>query len=184
MPPLNPSLQEQNRKTLEFHKWGFAMIAPRGIGLTRIPPLLTGPKARNETTDILRRFALIGQTLDGQRVWDIRRALAVLRSLPDLKNVPLWLQGDRDMAGMVLYAALFEPDVPRLDLWHLPNSHRQGPVFLNIRRFLDIPQAIALAFPRTIHIYTKEEGGTSWKWPLQLQEALGAEYLKVRQVGE
>src|SRR5262249_8705838 len=105
MPPINPSLQEQDRKTLEFHNWAFAMIAPRGIGLTRIPPLPTGPKTRNETTDILRRFALIGQTLDGQRVWDVRRALAALRSLNDLKDVPLWLQGDREMAGIALYAA-------------------------------------------------------------------------------
>jgi dienelactone hydrolase len=185
MPPLNSSLQEQDVKTLGFHNWAFAMFAPRGIGLTRIPPLPTGPKARNETTDILRRFALIGQTLDGQRVWDVRRAIAVLRSQNDLKDVPLWLQGDREMAGIVLYAALFEPEVARLDLWHLPLSHRQGPIFLNVRRFWDIPQAVALAFPRTIHIYTKEGSvGTSWKWPLQLQEALGAEYLKVRQIGE
>jgi hypothetical protein len=185
MPPLNSALLEQNRRTLEHHGWAFAMIAPRGVGLTRIPPLPAGTRARNETTDILRRFALLGQTLDGQQVWDVRRSLAVLRTLPELKNVPLWLQGDREMAGIVLYAALFEPDVARLDLWHLPHSHRQGPTFLNVRRFLDIPQAVALAFPRPIHIYTKEGTATaSWKWPLQLQEALGAEYLKVRQVGE
>jgi len=159
------------------------MLAPRGIGPTRILPLPTGPKAHNESTDILRRFSLIGQTLDGQRVWDVRRALAVLRSMPELKGVPLWLQGDRDMAGIVLYAALFEPDVARLDLWHLPHSHRQGPTFLNVRRFLDTPQAVALAFPRPIHLYTKEETD-AWKWPLQLQEALGADYLKIRKVGE
>jgi hypothetical protein len=161
------------------------MFAPRGFGLTRIPPLPAGTRSRNETTDNLRRFALVGQTLDGQLVWDVRQALAVLRALPDLKSVPIWLQGDREMAGIVLYAALFEPDVARLDLWHLPYSHRQGPTFLNVRRYLDIPQAVALAFPRPIHIYTKDGSATaSWKWPLQLQEALGAEYLKVRQVGE
>lgn len=185
MPPFNPTLLEQNRKTLEFHGWAFAMIAPRGIGPTRIPPFPAGERARNETADILRRFALVGQTLDGQRVWDVRRALAVLRALPDLKGVPLWLQGDHEMAGIVLYAALFEPGVARLDLWHLPNTHRQGPAFRNVRRYLDIPQAVALAFPRPIHIYTKEGSTTaSWKWPLQLQESLGAEYLKVRHVGE
>jgi hypothetical protein len=185
MPPLNSTLLEQTQRTLEFNGWAFAMIAPRGVGLTRIPLLPSGSKARNETTDILRRFALLGQTLDGQRVWDIRRAMAALRTLPESNGVPLWLQGDRDMAGVVLYAALFEPDVARLDLWHLPFSHRQGPTFLNVLRYLDIPQAVALAFPRPIHIYTKEGSATaSWKWPLQLQDALGREYLKVRHVGE
>jgi hypothetical protein len=185
MPPLNPVLFEQNRKTLESNGWTFAMIAPRGVGLTRIPALPTGARARNETTDILRRFPLIGQTLDGQRVWDVRRALTALRSLPEMNSVPLWLQGDREMAGIVLYSALFEPDVARLDLWHLPSSHRQGPTFLSVLRYLDIPQAVALAFPRTIHIYTKEgASGSSWKWPLQLQDLLGAEYLKVHRVGE
>jgi len=185
MPPLNSALLEQNRRTLEFNGWTFAMIAPRGVGLTRIPPLPAGSKTRNETTDILRRFALLGQTLDGQRVWDVRRALAALRTLPEQNGVPLWLQGDRDMAGIVLYASLFEPEVARLDLWHLPYSHRQGPTFLNVLRYLDIPQAVALAFPRPIHIYTKEGTATApWKWPLQLQEGLGAEYLKVRHVGE
>jgi hypothetical protein len=30
---------------------------------------------------IRRRFQLLGQTVDGMRVWDVRRALAVVRSL-------------------------------------------------------------------------------------------------------
>src|SRR5437899_1897758 len=85
MPPLEAARFNQNKKTLEFHHWVFAMLAPRGIGPTRIPPLPANPKAHNESTDILRRFSLIGQTLDGQRVWDVRRTLAVLRTLPELK---------------------------------------------------------------------------------------------------
>src|SRR5205085_2863645 len=74
---------------------------------------------------IRRRFVLLGQTLDGQRVWDIRRGLSVLRTLPELKTLPLWLQGHGEMAGIVLYAGLFELAVARIDLWHPPASHRQ-----------------------------------------------------------
>ena len=122
-------------------------------------------------------------TLDGQRVWDVRRALAVLRGLPDLKGVPLWLQGKKEMAGIALYAALFEPDVARLDLWHPPASHRQGPILLNVRRTLDMPQAMALAFPRPIRLYVKDDAeAKSWSWPMQLQKQLGQEYLKIRSV--
>jgi hypothetical protein len=182
--PQPPKLEEgkftQNLRALEFHKWAFATIAPRGIGPTRWTEV--GTPADNH---VRRRFALLGQTLDGQRVWDVRRGLAVLRGVADLKGMPLWLQGKGEMAGIVLYAALFEPDVARLDLWNPPASHRQGPIFLNVRRFLDMPQAMALAFPRQIRLYVKDEAeARRWDWPLQLQKSLGAEHLKIRQVGD
>jgi hypothetical protein len=115
----------------------------------------------------------------------VRRALACLRTLPDLKGVPLWLQGKGEAAGPVLYATLFEPDVARLDLWHPPPTHRQGPTFLSVRRILDMPQAVALAFPRTVRLYVKDEDeAKSWDWPLALQKALGKEFLQIRRVGE
>ena len=179
-PKLDEKKFEQNQKTLQFHKWAFATIAPRGIGPTRYAE--AGKPADNH---IRRRFALLGQTLDGQRVWDVRRGLEMLRRVDDLKGVPLWLQGKGDMAGVVLYAGLFEPDVVRLDLWHPPASHRQGPIFLNVRRLLDMPQAMALAFPKNIRLYVKsEEEAKNWDWPLELQKSLGQEYLKIRQVGD
>jgi hypothetical protein len=174
----------QNRKTLEHYQWAFATIAPRGIGPTRwseADPVSGKPAGQQ----IRRRFALLGQTLDGQRVWDVRRALAVLRTVGDLQGVPLWLQGKGDMAGIVLYAALFEPDVARLDLWHPPASHRQGPIFLNVRRLFDMPQAVALAFPRKVRLYVKDDAeAKAWSWPLDLQKMLGQEYVQIRRVGE
>lgn len=168
----------QTKRVLEKNPWGLATIAPRGIGPTR-----WSEPGTPEDAHIRRRFVLLGQTLDGQRVWDVRRGLAVLRDLPELKGVPLWLQGKNDLAGVVLYAALFESDVARLDLWHPPASHRQGPIFLNVRRHLDVPQAMALAFPTPIRLYVKDDQeAKNWAWPLQLQTALGQEYLKIRQV--
>ena len=87
----------------------------------------------------------LGQTLDGMRVWDVRKAVQALRSVDGFKNVPLWMQGEREMAGITLYASLFEPEIKRLDLWHLNKSHRHGPIFLNVLRYLDVPQAVAMA---------------------------------------
>ena len=99
--------------------------------------------------------------------------------------MPLWLQGKHDMAGIALYAALFEPDVARLDLWHLPASHRDGPTFLNVRKYLDTPQALALAVPRPVKLYVKDEAAAkAWAWPLELQKALGTESIQVRVVGD
>jgi hypothetical protein len=178
-PTLDDQKFEQNRRVLEKQGWAFATVAPRGIGPTRWAEAGTPADIH-----IRRRFALLGQTLDGQRVWDVRRGLDVLRRVADLQGAPLWLQGKGDMAGIVLYASLFESDVVRLDLWHPPASHRQGPTFLNVRRVLDMPQAMALVFPRAIRIYVKDDNeARQWDWPLELQKSLGHEYLKIRPVG-
>jgi len=182
-PTLDEKKFEQNRRAMEHNSWAFAAIAPRGIGPTRWAD--KDDQKRENEVHIRRRHALIGQTLDGQRVWDVRRALAVLRGADDLKGVPLWLQGKQTMAGIVLYAALYEPDVARLDLWEPPTTHRQGPTFLNVLRVLDMPQAVALAFPRPVKLYVKDEGTAKrWDWPMQLQKALGKEHLQIRVVGE
>jgi len=134
---------------------------------------------------VRRRFPLIGQTLDGQRVWDVRRAVAAARSLPDLKSAPLSLQGEGEAAGVALYAALFEPSVASLDLWHLPSSHHRGPALLNVLKYLDTPQAVALAFPQkvTLHVRTPADR-TAWDWPARLDRMTGGDHLTIKVVGE
>jgi dienelactone hydrolase len=170
---------QRNQRMLEHQRWAFAAVCPRGIG----PTCWAEPGSVTDV-QIRRRFALVGQTLDGQRVWDLRRALAVLRGVSDLKGAPLWLQGKRDLAGVALYASLFEPDVARLDLWNLPTSHREGPTFLNVRKYLDTPQAVALALPRQVKLYVKGSGEQAWEWPLRLQKALGGNSLQIRTVAD
>jgi hypothetical protein len=183
-PVLDAEKFAQNRKALESYKWAFAAVAPRGIGPTRWSNTeMIGGKLVDK--QVQRRFELLGQTLDGQRVWDVRRGIKALHELADLKGVPLWLQGKGDMGGVALYASLFEPSVERLDLWHLLSTHRQGPILLNVRRILDMPQAVALAFPRQIRLHVKDEAEAKpWEWPLRLQTALGHEYLQVQAEGE
>ena len=174
-PKFDPQGLARIRRVLEITKWALATVAPRGIGPTRWKE--AGTPAENP---VKRRFALIGQTLDGQRVWDVRRGLAALRQVPDLKGGKFWLQGEGVMAGIVLYAALFEPDVTRLQLRQLPASHVQGPTFLNVRRYFDTPQALALALPRSIDLTVAPGELTQFNWALQLQSSLGATSLKIR----
>jgi hypothetical protein len=182
--PRDEARFAQTKKTLTYHRWAFATIAPRGIGPTKwleANPVDGKPTGQH----VRRRFALLGETLDGQRVWDVRRGIACLKTVPDCGGVPLWLQGRGDMAGIALYAAIFEPEVARIDLWHPPVSHREGPTFLNVRRILDMPQAVALAFPRPVRLYVKDDAeAAAWEWPLTLQKSLGQDYLRVRRVGE
>ncbi len=120
------------------------------------------------------------------QVWDVRRAVQAVRELPAEKDVPLWLQSNRQMAGVALYASLFEPKIARLDLWNLPRSHRDGPYFLNVLRYLDTPSAVAMATERSkVRIYQEksDDEKTGWEYPAEVSSALGwnAKQFQLRQ---
>jgi hypothetical protein len=145
---------------------GLAYVAPRGIGPTAWD-------ARPEKQiHIQRRFMLLGQTLDGMRVWDVRRAIQALRAIDGLSDVPLVLDAERGMAGIALYAALFEPGIEKLELRELCDSHRQGPNFLNVLRVLDVPQVVAMVAEKSA-VRIHEDGEADWKYPLAVAEKLG-----------
>jgi dienelactone hydrolase len=167
-PEVNELSYLQHRTMLQNLDWTLAYVAPRGIGPT------AWDQKEFKQTQHRRRFALLGQTLDGMRVWDARRAVQSLRSVEELKSPPLWLQGFRRMTGVVLYASLFEPNIGRLDLQALPKTHRNGPFFLNVRKTLDMPQALAMALERSrIMIY--QQGKEDWEYPASVAKQLGWE---------
>ena len=49
------------------------------------------------------------------------------------------------MGANALYASLYLEGLSRLELEHLPVSHHAGPTYLNVLRYLDLPQALAMA---------------------------------------
>jgi len=155
----------ETEKMFKTFKWGMAYVAPRGIG-----PTAWG-QAQRRQTQVRRRFMLLGQTLDGMRTFDMVRGAAALRLVDGLGEVPLWMQGEKTMAGITVYASLFVPNVSRIDLHQLPASHRDGPIYLNVLRFLDMPQAVAMAAERAqVRIYETRSGG--WRFPQQVAAAL------------
>jgi len=97
---------------------------------------------QKKANQIRRRFMLLGQTLDSMRVWDIRCAVQALRSLPGFQRAPLTVRAAGPMGVNAAYAALFEPDIARLELAALPASHMDGPDYLNILKVADIPQVL------------------------------------------
>ena len=131
---------------------------------------------------------LLGQTLDGMRTWDVIRAATALRHVNGLAKVPLWMQGEQTMAGITLYASLFVPDVHRIDLHQLPQSHRNGPIYLNVLRFLDLPQAVAMAAEQAqVRIYLGgDDTAESWQYPQQVAKSLkwGKKQLVLRRLDD
>ena len=140
------------RQMLAQRKWAMAYTAPRGIGDQSWRAL-----SSTKQTHLRRRLLLLGESLESGQVWDIRQAAAALRQMPGLARVPLWLQAERTMAANTLYASLFIPELTRLDLHAMPTTHRDGPIYLNVLRHLDLPQAVALAAERaTVALYSDQ----------------------------
>jgi dienelactone hydrolase len=138
-------------------------FAPRGVGPTR------WTQHERKQVQIRRRFMLLGQTLDGMRVWDIRRAI---QAVQQLSTAPLWLEANGDMAVNCLYASLFETNIARIAFSGVPSSQMDGPDYLNVMRILDIPEAAALAAERAplqIEGHTRER----WDFPRKLAANLG-----------
>jgi dienelactone hydrolase len=119
-----------------------AIFLPRGIGPTACSGGVKG------LTQLRRRFMLLGQTLDGMRVWDICTTVRALHSTREYRGTRIVLQASGTMAVNALYASLFEPGIAELRLSHVPSSHMQGPDYLNVLKVLDIPQAAAMAAQR------------------------------------
>lgn len=167
LPAADDESYEDLKKMFANFKWGMAYVAPRGIGLT------AWDQSERKQTQHRRRFMLLGQTQDGMRVWDIRRAIHALRSLSGFQETPLWLQSERLMAGNVLYASLFEPGITRLDLWSMPSSQHEGPIYLNVLRFLDVPQGVAMAGEKSkVRLYAPGSDEPYWSYPQQIGSLL------------
>ncbi|MFO1501468.1 MAG: hypothetical protein U1G07_24280 [Verrucomicrobiota bacterium] len=116
----------------------------------------------------------MGQTLDGMRVWDIRRAVQALRSVEGYSEAPVVLEASGEMGVNALYAALFEPRIEQLVLSALPESHQAGPDYLNVLRFLDIPQAVAMVAEKS-RLELRGSSPAAWAYPVGVAGALGWE---------
>jgi hypothetical protein len=163
----NAEMFERYKRMFESVNVAVGFVGPRGIGPTAWNP------DRRKRIQVRRRFMLLGQTLDGMRVWDVRRAIQAVRSIEGVRDLPMRLRGEGQMGGIALYASLFEGDISRIDVQNLPVSHREGPTFLNVLRYLDMPCAVAMAAKRSrVRLYQKEgEGG--WEYPRAVAEKLG-----------
>ncbi|VGO19115.1 hypothetical protein SCARR_01171 [Pontiella sulfatireligans] len=160
-----------------------AVFAPRGVGPTAWNPYqhhLIGFLARENgnnpyewevdlkyTRRIYRQFVELGQTVDGMRVWDVRRAIQVLKEVgTQATTVDLRARGTS--AGVALYASLFEDGIEALHLCDLPATHRQGPYFLAVNRYMGMPDAVVMAALKA-RVYLN--GGTRGEWADALKRA-------------
>jgi cephalosporin-C deacetylase-like acetyl esterase len=103
-----------------------------------------------------RAHALLGRTVDQGRVWDI---IANARESEKRygKKGPVKLSGRGQAGVLAAYASLLEPKIGEVVIVDPPVSHRDGPIFLNVLRVVDIPEALGLLAPRPLTLINAKD---------------------------
>ena len=145
-----------------------AFVAPRGIGPTAWnpddeeadpdPPPVHAPGAN------ARRDARMGRPPgDPGRPLDRRRS----------RHAPLVLQGERQAAGIALYASLFEPDVAASRPPGPAPHHREGPILLE-RPPLPRHAPRRWPWPWSVReVVLHQPNPTGWEYPKAVAKTLG-----------
>lgn len=126
-------------------------LAPRGSGSQR----LQDPAPYY----VHRSLPLLGRTVDSCRLADVL-SIAERLAHSSGRSSPKWKIIGRGPGGVIgAYAGLLEPRIAGVILIDPPSSHRDGPIFLNVLRILDIPDALGMFAPRPLTIYTPQPSG-------------------------
>lgn len=131
-------------------------VVPRGVG----PAAWTEDPGK--LTQIRRRFMLLGQTVAGMQVWDIKRAMRAFQQIYPPADVSL--HGKNAIASAVLLAALGESDVAKVVLVNPPANHRQADDYLNIARIVEPRQLTGLLQSQGTDVTIFVEANQSAVW--------------------
>ena len=124
------------------------LIAPRGSGPLKWPD--------PSPYYVQRSLPLMGRTVDSCRLTDVLMAVAALPQGERRNDSPWHITGRGAASIIAAYAALLEPKLSQVVVVAPPISHREGPIFLNVLRVLDVPEALGLLAPRPLTIHTDQ----------------------------
>ena len=151
---------------------GMASVAVRGTGDSSIGPGL-------EWT-VRRAYPALGYSLPERQTLDLLRGIALFRQQPNVGDVIAFGKGWN--AALAIYAALLDPRISEVVLHDPVTTHWNcGPEFLGVLKVGDLPQNLALIFPRRITFIGKMP--EAYEWTRKCYEACGAGE-KIRVIGE
>ena len=117
------------------------MVSPRGVGRT------IWHQSERKQVQHQRRFYLLGESLGGMQVWDVRRALQAIRTIDTAAGATIMIGGYDHSAALVMYASLFE-DVTTIGMTRMAESDIESLPLLNVSRFFNVDQIVAAAASR------------------------------------
>ncbi len=126
------------------------VLSPRGCGES------FGWTQKNPPNYVERAHVLLGRTVDGGRVWDVQSVARWLHE-GDGNELSIGVVGKGPAGVIGAYAALFETSIAEVTLVDPPSSHVSGPIFLNVLKVLDIPDALGLLAPRHVNLINAKD---------------------------
>jgi cephalosporin-C deacetylase-like acetyl esterase len=136
-----------NEQPLERNQWGeraVLLVETLDRGSRALEQNLRSFKDDDDLHHMKRQAMVMGTTLESMQVYEILRSLEMLRSLPEVDPARITVLGKGDTGVNGMYAALLDGKVNRVILNSPPVSHRQGPHYLGILRYTDIPETASL----------------------------------------
>jgi len=121
------------------------VVYPRGVGAAGWP--------KTFWKGVLRNAVHVGHTVDSLRLWDVLRAAELLRGEEGVDGRRIMVLGQGISGILGLYAALLDERIHQVMLMRPPSTHLEGPIFLNILRCTDLPEAAGLLAPRRLNFY-------------------------------
>jgi len=175
LPKANMKSLAQHQRMFSKFDWAMAYLIPSGL---KINNSISDKDINNDTT---KKFQM---KYDKFVIGDIRRAIQTLRNESEFENIPLWIQAEKNMAVLSLYASIFEPNINRLDLYNLGLSKEYETFFKNKTKYLDISNALSISIKNT-NIILYENAGNQWKYANALASKLGwVNKIKIRKFEE
>jgi len=133
-----------------YDKWSTSlnMVYPRGVGKQVWDSVLKKKYQRSSM--------ILGRTLDDMQLYDVLCAVDYIAAHPSYDGSGLTVVGKGTSGILGVYAALLDSRITRVILFAPPLTHENGPIFLNVLRYTDIPQALAMLAPRELVLLTNE----------------------------
>ncbi len=119
-----------------------------------------------------RTAMVLGRTLDEMRLYDILAAVEQIASRPDYDGSGITVAGRGEAGILGAYAALLDERITRVILQHPTVSHEEGPIFLNVLRYTDIPQVLAMLAPRELVLLSHQPA--EFGYTREVYELMGA----------
>lgn len=136
-----------NEQPLEQNQWGDrAVLVVETIdqGSRALERNLRSFSDNDPLHHMKRQAMVAGTTLESMQLYELQRGLELLRSMPHVDADRVTMVGKGEMGVACMYAALLDGKVQRVIVNSPPASHRQGPHYLGILKYTDIPEIAAL----------------------------------------
>lgn len=136
-----------NEQLLEANRWGRRAVLVATTLDKGSRALENNLRSYNDNDPVhhMKRQAMVaGTTLDAMAVYEVLRSLEFLRTQPEVDPDRITIVGKGEVGINGLYAALLDGNVERVVLESPTASHRDAPIYLNVLRYTDIPEVVAL----------------------------------------